>query len=278
MRAAALLLFGLAGCAGDDAALYRDYAAILAAEGGLRQEAAPADAPFSNADLASNFERIALNREYRREGGALVQATTPALVSRWEEPIRYQVVGAGVTAADRAEYAALAARLSRLTGLDLAETDGEPNLSILILGAEERAAFVRALEADRPGPGMPLVGRWAEEIGYPCIGQVGFRDAASGRITGAMIFIKAELEGLLRRSCIHEELAQTLGLMNDDDDVRPSVFNDDQEFALLTEHDELLLRILYDPRLRSGMSAEEAAPLVAGIVADLRPGAEEEGK
>jgi hypothetical protein len=51
--------------------------------------------------------------------------------------------------------------------------------------------------------------------------------------------------------------------------VRPSIFNDDGEFALLTEHDEHLLRILYDPRLKPGMTAEEAMPLVRRIVAGI---------
>jgi hypothetical protein len=38
-----------------------------------------------------------------------------------------------------------------------------------------------------------------------------------------------------------------MGLANDSRQARPSIFNDDQEFALLTGHDELLLTILYDP-------------------------------
>ena len=44
-----------------------------------------------------------------------------------------------------------------------------------------------------------------------------------------------------------------MGLANDSPDARPSVFNDDEEFAFLTRHDELLLKMLYDPRLRPGM-------------------------
>lgn len=273
MRAVALLsALLLAGCAADDAALYRDYAALLEADGGLRAETAPEDAPFTNADLATNFERIALNREYRREGARLVQERTVTRLSRWEEPVRWRIVGAGATAEDRAEYAALSSRLAAITGHDVGETRRDDvNLSILILLPEERRAFLRALEEDGAAERMPLVTQWVEDVAYPCIGQVGYEDAESGRITGAMIFVKAELQGLLRRSCIHEEFAQTLGLMNDDDDVRPSIFNDDQEFALLTEHDELLLRILYDRRLRAGMEAGEAAPIVEAIIADMRP-------
>jgi hypothetical protein len=64
-------------------------------------------------------------------------------------------------------------------------------------------------------------------------------------------------------------MAQGMGLSNDSPEARPSVFNDDEEFALLTPHDEALLRILYDPRLRPGMTAEEAMPIVRAIAEEI---------
>ena len=70
----------------------------------------------------------------------------------------------------------------------------------------------------------------------------------------------------MRQACIHEEVAQGLGLPNDSLQARPSIFNDDDEFALLTNHDELLLRMLYDPRLTPGMTEAQATP-VARILA-----------
>ena len=36
----------------------------------------------------------------------------------------------------------------------------------------------------------------------------------------------------------------------------------------MTEHDEVLLRMLYDPRLRPGMTAAEARPLLPAIAKD----------
>ncbi len=87
-----------------------------------------------------------------------------------------------------------------------------------------------------------------------------------------MAVIRAENPGLLRLSCIHEELAQGLGLANDSPTARPSIFNDDEEFALLTTHDELLLRILYDRRLSPGMEAETARPVVNTIARELLGG------
>lgn len=250
---------------------YRHYANTLATDGKLRTERAPLDATFSNSRLAENFERIALNREYRRENDVLIEETTPTRLSRWEQPIRYRVIGEAATGADRGEYRSFATKLAGLTGLDITEEDENPNLTILILGPEERRVFISQLQENGLAERMPLVIEWADDISYPCVGQVGYEDSDTGLITGAMIVIKGELEGVLRSSCIHEELTQTLGLMNDDPDVRPSIFNDDQEFALLTEHDEILLRILYDRRLRAGMEAEEARPLLPEIIEEIRP-------
>lgn len=251
---------------------YRHYSDTLTTSGKLRTERTPNDASFSNSILAENFERIALFREYRRENDQLVEETTAARLSRWEEPIRYVVSGEAATIADRDEYNSFARKLATLTGLEIVEEEAEPNLSILILGPEERRQFVAELEREGLAENMPLIVQWADDIYYPCVGQVAYDDIDTGQITGAMIVIKGELEGVLRSSCIHEELTQTLGLMNDDPEVRPSIFNDDQEFALLTEHDEILLRILYDRRLRPGMEAEEARPLLPEIIEDIRPG------
>ena len=87
--------------------------------------------------------------------------------------------------------------------------------------------------------------------------------------TRAVALIRAEHPDLVRLSCIHEELAQGLGLSNDSPSARPSIFNDDDEFALLTSHDELLLKMLYDPRLKQGMTADEARPITGMIAREL---------
>ena len=90
--------------------------------------------------------------------------------------------------------------------------------------------------------------------------------------TAAVAVIRSENPGLLRLSCIHEELAQGLGLANDSPAARPSIFNDDDEFALLTKHDELLLKMLYDKRLRPGMTAEQVNPITRIIARELTDG------
>ena len=87
-------------------------------------------------------------------------------------------------------------------------------------------------------------------------------------VSSALVIIRSELPEIMRRACIHEEIAQSLGLTNDSHFARPSIFNDDDEFATLTKFDEILLRILYDDRLQPGISEKEAAQIVKQIATE----------
>ena len=87
--------------------------------------------------------------------------------------------------------------------------------------------------------------------------------------THAIAMIRAEHPPLMQRACIEEELAQGLGLANDSPYARPSIFNDEDEFATLTSMDAVMLQILYDPRLRPGMTLDEARPYLYEIAEAL---------
>src|SRR6056297_2675042 len=90
--------------------------------------------------------------------------------------------------------------------------------------------------------------------------------------TQAIAWIRAEHPDLMRSSCVHEELAQGLGLADDSPAARPSIFNDDDEFALLTTHDEELLRLLYSPDLKPGMTPDEARPIIRRLLDEWQAG------
>ena len=88
----------------------------------------------------------------------------------------------------------------------------------------------------------------------------------------AFAVVRAEHPDLMHLSCLHEEITQGLGLPNDSPRARPSIYNDDQEFALMTPMDEMMLRMLYDRRLRPGMSVAEARPIVQQIALEMTGG------
>ena len=249
---------------------YALYEAALRAGGSLRTETDPPDAPFSNADLVTNFHRIALHHEGNIEVDGSEENSVPNRLGRWEEDIRYRLLGAGVTPETKLEVREFARRLEDLTGREVTPAEEDVNFLILITSPEERGAVSRMLRQVTPALSDSF-DRWRSSQSLICVATNLYPSDEDDRIVFGMVMMGTELGPLMRRSCLHEELVQAMGLGNDHSEVRPSIFNDDEEFALMTEHDEYLLRTLYDPRLEPGMTADEAIPIVREIVADLRP-------
>lgn len=271
---APLMALALGACAPDQSRFYQGYTSLLLEQGGLRSDYDPADAPFDNAKLVQDFETVAFYSEFRKEEGPLVMERTQTVLSRWNGPVYYALAGDGVLPEDREAYRALAATISARTGLEIYEAGRreQPDIKIFILTSEERDYFRELAEKAGVEEKISIAVEWTKSPLFPCVGTVySYDDEDSGVIDGAMIYLKSELEGKLRTSCIHEEFSQTFGLLNDGDDVRPSIFNDDQEFAALTRHDELLLAMLYDERLRPGMTLAEARPLLKEIADEVNP-------
>ena len=73
------------------------------------------------------------------------------------------------------------------------------------------------------------------------------------------------------RDCLHEEIAQAIGPLNDLYRLPDSIFNDDNFHAVLTGFDMLVLKALYDPALTSGMSRQAVAQRLPGILDRLNP-------
>lgn len=250
----------------------------LVAQGLLRTDGGGRDAPYTADRLAENFKRIALYEEYTNMGGRIVAQQTPSRLHRWDRPIGVKVEFAGAVppsqqAEDRQAVSNYVARLARVTGHPMRMTGGAANFHVLVVDEEARRALGPKLRRL-----IPTIGGGAVDtvVNLPrssyCL-VIGYDPEDDGTYSSAVAIIRAEHPDLLRLSCIHEELAQGLGLSNDSPVARPSVFNDDEEYALLTRHDENLLRLLYDPRLRPGMTAQEAMPIVRRIAAEIAGGA-----
>ena len=88
------------------------------------------------------------------------------------------------------------------------------------------------------------------------------------------IFIPSDVAPQEIRDCLHEEIAQSLGPINDLYRLKDSVFNDDNFRNVLTGFDMLTLRITYDRALHSGMPREEVARRLPAILARINPAGE----
>lgn len=255
---------------------YAQVQQLLLSQGMLRTDGG-SEVPVSARALSDNFMRIALYDEYRRGSGGFVREETASRLRRWEVPIRFSLrFGPSVPpekqATDRARIASYVARLSQVTGRAMSLDERSPNFFVYIVSEDERETMGPLIHAALPGLSpADVAGITAMPRSTYCL-VYALAEGNTGSYTRAFAVIRAEHPDLLRLSCMHEELTQGLGLPNDSPRARPSIFNDDEEFALLTDQDEKLLRILYSPELRPGMSPDEARPIVEMLARRLTGG------
>jgi hypothetical protein len=258
------------------ARLYEGIEATLLGRGLLRRDGGRSIS-FDAATLARNFERIALYSEYTRIGDRYVARESRSPLRRWDEPVRVRVhFGESVDPETRVDdllrIRSYLDRLARLTSHPISLVAEGGNYHVFVVDVDELSELVPVIAAVEPGLSLATL-REITALDRNTFCAV-YASSAADRpdaYVSAVAIVRAEHPDLMRLSCYHEEIAQGLGLANDSPLARPSIFNDDEEFALLTAQDELMLRMLYDPRLRVGMTAEEARPIIARISAELRP-------
>ncbi|MEQ8226673.1 MAG: DUF2927 domain-containing protein [Rhodospirillales bacterium] len=218
------------------------------------------------ADLLSAFEVIAFGSETRA-----LQARTTLL--RWDQKeiavnmTQFESEGdkdlKPVAARDFwSKYAWNHLRtLQGLTGLtfvDSISAKKRPQLTIVFTP--------RKLLAKVPIPGVKP--KLQQELAAP--GGCYFLSFAGGRM-GALdrsfVVVNTERDGFLIDHCLLEELTQSLGLPNDSDLLRPSIFSDHDTLRILSPSDEILIRTLYHKRMFAGMSHKAAMTMARLLIA-----------
>jgi hypothetical protein len=238
---------------------YARVQAQLLSQGLLRTDGGGRDTPFTDRMLAENFIRIALFDEYTRTVSGFVRARmTTSRIRKWQAPVRVGLrFGATPPVSPRgrmtARISSLLQRLSSVTGHPISA--GRPRAQLLHPHRDRRRTpkhWARQIRAD---PARPL--RLPKSAGITdmprstyCLVYALSDPNTGSTYTRAFAVIRAEHPDLLRLSCLHEEITQGLGLPMTALTARPSIFNDDEEFALLTPMDELMLKMLYNPALR----------------------------
>ena len=266
------------GPSAESRALATYYARVqndLLAQGLMRTDGGGPDTQFGPDDLLRDFERIAFYNEHPVNSVGASDGSISDL-HRWESPVRMKIeFGNSVPAAQRAEdtsfISAYASRLGRVAGHPVGITRSKSaNFYVLVMSADDRDQMIARIRQIMPGASPATINVF-RNLGRPtyCLAVAEPGGASDNEYQVAVALIRAEHPTLLRQSCIHEELAQGMGLTNDSPRARPSIFNDDEEFAYLTTHDEMLLKMLYDKRLKPGMTLDEARPIAAQIAHEL---------
>lgn len=257
IRAAFALALTLSACAPApvSAPQTADPVSFGPADSYRRFSGRPAMPSRSNGEILEDF----VDLTFRLENGGTLQYLT-----RFEGPITLRAVGLpGVAQRD---LQALLSRLRREAGIDIALTQSA-NARITIQGLPSRT--LRGAVSDAACFLAPNISDWQQytrtrgtsELAWSGINQ---RERAA-------IFVPSDVAPQEIRDCLHEELAQALGPLNDLYRLNDSTFNDDDIHRVLTPFDMVILRTTYDDALRSGMTVQNVMGQLPAILARINP-------
>ena len=91
------------------------------------------------------------------------------------------------------------------------------------------------------------------------------------RQTTMSVFIPDTIEPYKVRECLLEEVTQALGTANDLYGLGSSIFNDDNAHTWPTSLDYLMLRVLYDDTMQSGLSRDETRRRAVRVLNRINP-------
>jgi hypothetical protein len=228
-------------------------AAVLAATlvGAFAVARARAQA-YSDAQLVDAFRRTVFGGEYA--------SWTSRSVKKFTGPVRFHVEDRSGLSRRAAAERFVRTLPKAIAGLDatLVDDPRRANFRILIIRRGDYRQVVTSEVFGRPrsdfAPGKCLV-RLVTGL--------------NGIIRSDAVLVADEGDFLFRR-CLVEETLQGLGPVNDDTALPDSVFNDASRHTEFTLHDRHILNMLYDPRIRPGMSRSEADAVLPAVIRDVR--------
>ena len=241
----------------------------------LRQDGGGTDTPFDVEDIVEAFEQLAFYNEYKIGENQLLPNTDMVNLGKWNSTINISMRFGNSVATkqknkDLLDIHNLLLILSEATKHKMKISNKNINMYIVVGNQKEVAELISKIGTNLPEfdpKRIPIITRLPKDI--HCLAMTSMSAGPNSEIKSALIIIRSELPKLMRIACFHEEIAQSLGLTNDSHLARPSIFNDDDEFATLTRLDKILLQILYDNRLKSGISKQNSFQLVRQIAKEI---------
>ncbi|MCF2522330.1 DUF2927 domain-containing protein [Bradyrhizobium sp. G127] len=98
----------------------------------------------------------------------------------------------------------------------------------------------------------------------------GFRKNEDYEIQRSDVILTVDNGDFVFLDCAYEELLQSLGPINDTDSVPWTMFNDQVSMGFFDIYDQYIMNILYDPRIKAGMTVDEVRGVLPAILPDVR--------
>ena len=241
----------------------------LAFDGAVRAPAAAGEIPaiasrqraekknFTDREIIEGFLKTAFGAEYHLAGRV-------DRIRKYDVPVRVFADGA-----DRADRKAQLARVvadigQRVQHLDIAmvSSGGEANVVVnLVRDRDLSRTITKFYGSER-----------AKEIHTSLDPQClsGFRKNEKFEIEHSDVILTVDSGDFVFLDCAYEELLQSLGPINDTSSVPWTMFNDKVSMGFFDVYDQYILNLLYDPRIKAGMTVQEVKAVLPEVLADVR--------
>ena len=219
-------------------------------------ERAPAQyTRFSVAELERGFLALAFGSDLRI-------GARPLGIRRFDHAIRTRVIAGGIVDRSATMSRVIEDYAREVPALHLSETTApEADIEVRLIDEKD---FQSALQA---AFGKQIAKTFVARTDPQCMTSV--RSDPDGKIVHSVSFIIVDKGDDVFLDCAYHELLHAFGLSNHDQHNPWTTLNQKRMVGYLTVYDRSLLTLLYDSRIRPGMTRRQAHAVLPSAIAEL---------
>ena len=211
---------------------------------------------FTNSEILDGFFKTAFGAEHHLAGRV-------DRIRKYHVPVR--VFADGNRSDRKTQLARIVADIGRrVQHLDIAMADSSNKANVLV-------KLVRDRDLNRTIStfyGSERAREIRGSLDPQCLS--GFRKNERFEIEHSDVILTVDNGDFTFYDCAYEELLQSLGPINDTNSVAWTMFNDNVSMGFFGIYDQYILNILYDPRIKAGMTVAEVEVVLPQVLADVR--------
>jgi hypothetical protein len=211
---------------------------------------------FTDAEIVEGFLKTAFGAEYHLAGRV-------DRIRKYAVPVR--VFADGGRADRKAQLATVVADIAqRVQHLDIAMAEKQEDANVSV-------KLVRDRNLDRTIAtqyGKDRAREIKSSLDPQCLS--GFRKNEKFEIEHSDVILTIDSGDFVFLDCAYEELLQSLGPINDTSSVPWTMFNDKVSMGFFDVYDQYILNLLYDPRVKAGMTVSEVNAVLPEVLPDVR--------
>jgi hypothetical protein len=211
---------------------------------------------FTDAEIIDGFFKTAFGAEYHLAGRV-------DRIRKYNMPVR--VFADGARADRKAQLAKIVADIAqRVQHLDIAMVEKSEDANVSVKLVRDRELY-RTIATHY---GKERAREIKSSLDPQCLS--GFRKNEKFEIEHSDVILTVDSGDFVFLDCAYEELLQSLGPINDTSSVPWTMFNDKVSMGFFDVYDQYILNLLYDPRIKAGMTIGEVNAVLPDVLSDVR--------